>query len=437
MRAAKRSPKLDRVFVKSSAGQAKSVWNWVAFLRTLHSQGLLLINLDETGVPLFHGDKKGNVRRVSAAMRRTLGVVDPTQVANRHEMRGQATHVAIICDDASVQPHLPQVIIGDPKLLPAAVCRELQQTIAPNVHLLRLRSRWTDAWIMQAVLKELAASIRRSGSGKQPVLLWDTAPSHLHASLPALAKRLGIHLVLVPARTTWLLQPCDVGVFLGYKAELRRAWLDAKSASADGQLSKADFWRTLCNHVAVFMHSRDWSALFARTGFGASAGCTSKFIRNQLRLADDWRPDAPRSPDATDLQWLLPRNRTLATTGWLPALPSTLATLSAGSATDRPLSAAAGSSSGAASAAPLEPWPPSTPQAPPSPVPPREPEHPQRRPMTRLAARRLAEAAAAATSAPPLPPPSEPPPEGLSQSQLDGPISGRTRSRRSGSSMQR
>ena len=189
------------------------MWNWIGYLRERSTKPLLLINLDETGVPLFNGDRPGTVVKPTRAVLRASQTGELVQYATTNETRGQATHVALICDDVSVQPHLPQLIIGAHNLLTVGVCRELQDQLAPNVYLFRLRSRWTDRVLMESFLRTLAKILADCCPLKTPVLLLDTAPSHLHPSLPQLARKLGMHLVLVPARTTWLLQPCDVHLF--------------------------------------------------------------------------------------------------------------------------------------------------------------------------------------------------------------------------------
>ena len=195
--------------------QATVVWNWMRYLRTQHDQPLLLMNLDETGVPLFNGDRCGNVMKKRTVGAGTNQNDELVQYATTAESRGQATHVAIICDDVSVQPHLPQVIIGAHNLLTVTDCRDLQESLADNVYLLRLKSRWTDRVIMERLIRTVARIVRERCPHKVPVLLLDTAPSHLHPALPCLARRLGMRLVLVPARTAWLLQPCDVYVHFG------------------------------------------------------------------------------------------------------------------------------------------------------------------------------------------------------------------------------
>jgi len=106
--------------------------------------------MDETGVPLFFGDNTGNVPMRTRAMKSTQPhAKDPTQHATQQQLRGQAAHAALICNDPEIQKHLPQVVVGDTHLLPARVQRELNDCIPDNVTLLRLQSRWMDAPLMQ------------------------------------------------------------------------------------------------------------------------------------------------------------------------------------------------------------------------------------------------------------------------------------------------
>ena len=289
------------------------------FLQRHYQQPLLLMNLDETGVPLFNGDRKGTVLKLTSVPRLGERSTELVQYATTSETRGQATHIAIICDDASVQPHLPQVIVGPSNLLTVTVCRDLQPELADNVYLLRLKSRWTDRVLMESVLKTLARVLAERCPLKVPVLLLDTAPSHMHPSLPRLARRLGMHLVLVPARTTWLLQPCDVFVFRKYKHAFREVWLRAKMNTPDGRLEPRAFWNCLCEHVNNFMTSQAWSAAFEQTGYTNEAADMSRSTRARLQLPQRWTPPAVHEPTPADLEVMLPRNK--RGDRWLDWLP--------------------------------------------------------------------------------------------------------------------
>ena len=435
--------------------QAAAVWNWVGFLRRASDRNLLLLNLDETGVSLFNGDKAGTVAR---RIRRADSVGDGHQLvqyATTAESRGQATHVAIICDDASVQPHLPQVIIGPSNLLTVRSCNACQEGLADNVHLFRLKSRWTDQATLSIILRSVAQIVREVCPEKQPVMLLDTAPSHMHPTLPALARRHGMHLVFIPARTTWLLQPLDVCVFRKYKHAFRESWLRAKLDTIDGRLEPVQFWSCLCRHVDEFMRSNDWSTAFAKTGFGLDFDASSRSLRACLQLPPAWSLPPLHEPTAADLDVMLPRNRAQGRrVQWLPRIAQLRIVAPAASGTAPPLRASEseppplppppgppppclGSSDSAPSASSTDP----PLRAGRAPLPPLEEPAlppPPRRPLTRSQSRLLA-----------LPPPSPPesdqplstvtppaPPAMSAPAVADAgrPISARTRSKTSASS---
>ena len=76
--------------------QATAVWNWIGYLRERSSKPLLLLNLDETGVPLFAGDKPGTLLRSTPRVLQGTATGELVQFCTTHEARGQATHIAII-----------------------------------------------------------------------------------------------------------------------------------------------------------------------------------------------------------------------------------------------------------------------------------------------------------------------------------------------------
>ena len=135
------------------------------------------MNMDETGVPLFFGDDIGNVPVARRGKRSTQPLAkEPTQRATRHQLRGQATHAALICDHPEIKKLVPQVVVGDRHLLPTRVQRELAEALPENISLLRLPSRWMDAPLTQAIVQAIARVIRGFPDLK-PVLLLDCCPA--------------------------------------------------------------------------------------------------------------------------------------------------------------------------------------------------------------------------------------------------------------------
>jgi len=292
--------------------QAQTVWRWVQQLRSelLPGQRLLLMNMDETGIPLFMGNCAGNVHaRVRSLKSTQPQQKERTQHATRHQLRGQITHAAIIADDLEIQRLLPQVLVGDHHLLPARTVTALRDALPANVRLLRLKSRWMDAPLMQAILREIALVLRGRPNIK-PVLLLDCCPAHLQEPVLRTAKACRINLIFIPAKFTWLLQPCDTGVFHRYKQCLQRRYSELRRDSAAGMVDQEDWWRVIIEEANAFVAQRSWSHVFAGNGFHGVDARLSSYIRNQM----EWQeipPLEPGMPSLADLQTVLPKGRQL------------------------------------------------------------------------------------------------------------------------------
>ena len=81
--------------------------NWPADKARESGKGLLLLNRDETSIPVSFTHSQGDVM-----------LSDPTKSwhrpprreATRADKRSHFTHVCLVCNDVAIQPKLPQVI---------------------------------------------------------------------------------------------------------------------------------------------------------------------------------------------------------------------------------------------------------------------------------------------------------------------------------------
>ena len=87
---------------------AAAVWQWFHFLldQVPPGRSVLRLNLDETSVRFWYEPRQG-LRSNSGPTRKT----GCARQASRGQLRRAFTHVAIICDDASLQPYMPQVLL--------------------------------------------------------------------------------------------------------------------------------------------------------------------------------------------------------------------------------------------------------------------------------------------------------------------------------------
>jgi hypothetical protein len=299
------------------------------------------------------------------------------------------------------------------------------------VTLMRLDSRWVDAAVMQAVVRTLGR-VLSAWPDRQPILLIDCCPSHLREEVARTARACGIHLVLIPAKLTWLMQPCDTHLFQPYKAALRAQYCAERLAAQDSRVSPRTWWAAIVRHVGQYMASRSWSSMFRATGYEESQAGVSVYIKEQLGL--ETLPVIPSTrPSTESLQILAPRQRRVHWNLLLPRAlpqvgrsahplagppaPAALPSVAPSEAALAPPSAA-----GERSASQDRPW--------------RTPRASRLLPWTPLSPQTgVAEEEGPATATASAPSPLPPPPASLESASHgpDGPISARTRSRASAS----
>ena len=99
--------------------EATAVWQWFHFLQSQvpPSDSVLRLNLDETSIKFWYEPRMG-LRRPAGEVPR----VGFARQASRSQLRRASSHIAIICDDTGLQPHLPQVLLVN------------ERTVTPKQH---------------------------------------------------------------------------------------------------------------------------------------------------------------------------------------------------------------------------------------------------------------------------------------------------------------
>ena len=237
------------------------------------------LNLDETSISLFQGGGKGTLFH---PRKRQGPRGEPVQVASRQQRRLCMTHVAIICDDPAVQPLLPQFFIGNRVVFSQREWGALQASCPSNVVLVRQQSSWNNTKLFAIIVHRLGVVLRPLLCSVQPVLLMDAC--RLHFAKPAVAACMSANIwpIFVPAKTTWLLQPCDTHLFAAYKGRLRCLYQAARARTARGNLNMLEFMSCLYTVVRTVLQGHRWSRAFDRDGFGSSQAEVSVFIKRQL-----------------------------------------------------------------------------------------------------------------------------------------------------------
>ena len=119
--------------------EATASWKWFNWWLALlpRSKQPLLLNMDETACRLFYDPAKGVLATELVALAARRGSVASSVAAA--QTRSVLSLVALLCNDSSIQPHLPQYILGNEHVLQSNVLGELRRdrSLSPNVHIVR------------------------------------------------------------------------------------------------------------------------------------------------------------------------------------------------------------------------------------------------------------------------------------------------------------
>lgn len=253
----------------------------------------VLVNMDETSLTYNMDIKKGWV--VNASLRDGCHMA-----AAPSRPTGAMLHCSLLAaatPNAAVQPYLPQVVLMRCKraAVPRRLLGECAQTGAPL--------EWwhgTNGWASHVSMRHYATRLRsvvQSVDEKAwTVLVLDCATCHIDVRTLRHLRLLGIIIIFVPTGLTYLLQPCDVGVFQPLKQSLRTALLTERMQVADGTLTSEQWVRCVGSVLHSALVRVDWAACFGATGLTASYENLNEEIAEYL-AAEGVAPRLPTLPE--------------------------------------------------------------------------------------------------------------------------------------------
>ena len=165
---------------------------------------MLVFNCDETGVSIVH--KPGKV--IAQLGRRNIHSITSAE-------RGK-THTILSCVSATGYALPPTMVYPRKRAVPD----KLKGDAFPNTLFCNSESGWVNADVFLGWLDFFIDNIPPT----RPVLLiQDGHTSHVSIDLIEKARANDIHLLCLPAHTTHILQPLDVGVFKSFKSHFSKA----------------------------------------------------------------------------------------------------------------------------------------------------------------------------------------------------------------------
>ena len=298
--------------ISNDSWQVRTYLRWVRFVmdQILDGRPHVVINFDETSLASV---RHSGVGMASGSPSRRKCLERPRERVPRHH--GKVTLMSAMCDSPGLQPLLPQVVLA----------KYTQNAVPPR----RLRDQYAQSgfpfefWVgtsgatTPAIVRSWATRLRSVVHGYNDdawiCLVMDCSTSHLALGTIRHLRRLGILVILVPAKLTWLLQPLDVAAFGEMKKTMRTMEARHRLRTANGAVGQYEWMTLAVEAVRASVVNRCWSAEFGKLGYGFTLDVVSRTIRQYV----DVEAVVPQLPSRADFADLIGRPVTTPTTNAL------------------------------------------------------------------------------------------------------------------------
>ena len=258
-------------------------------LRTvLATRNVVVINMDETGVSNVKEARSGYViSRAGSASLNNAG-------SCKSKSHPRCSVLASICDDSALQSSMPQIFLprqrqGRP---PSREMQGVFTAAGTPVEAWHGSSGFVTTECVLAYLTCVRRAVRRVRPEATIVLVFDTCGAHINARVFRKARLLGIYIILIPGRMTWVLQPLDTHVFAQLKRCLRVGLQKARLQQPTGALPYHASMEVSAACVREVLVNRDWSAVMKRSGL-SQADVPLRSNLAQLLEGENVQPQAP------------------------------------------------------------------------------------------------------------------------------------------------
>lgn len=223
----------------------------------------LFVNMDESVMKLNYGQNPGLLigKRHLPPKRKHR-----KEQVSSSDAKAAVTYIGFITHDPVVQPKLPQIILGNKHKLTLGLIAELTALMPKSFRIWREESSWTNKGIMCRILTLLSKCLAEFSETHQIILVLDVASCHYHSSVLAYATRLGIRLLFVPGKLTFLLQPLDSHCFGRLKRKLKEMWLSLAAESDSGTVSHKAWLSAVFMVVPSVLCGIKWKPAFQANG---------------------------------------------------------------------------------------------------------------------------------------------------------------------------
>ena len=258
-------------------------WRWANKVHQVASTSKtpLWINMDETTMYFAYASMKGTVLTPAIAKQYSSAAThENISLADTHS---RVTWCAFLCNVHAVQTLLPQIILASKKNVSGRLYTYTMQNKPPNIHLWIEDSAWMNLSLFDKMLRLLVRCLSSVAEQYSLILLVDVARCHFGIDIARRALQLGIQLMVVPARLTWLLQPLDTHVFATVKRFMKNALTAARTTTALGRLSPQE-WLVVVLETIRWFCVQNFAASFRCNGLEGSQASVRKTILDVLEI---------------------------------------------------------------------------------------------------------------------------------------------------------
>ena len=264
--------------------QALAAWKWYNYTekRCEADKRILRVNVDETSICQWLFATCGNVMRTR---RREAGSVPPRAPVPRSSMRRHVTYSAFVCDDPELQACMPQIIIANESSLRVGDLAALKQRAAPNQIVLREKSAWNNGLLFRKSIDIMLTLLgSETVAARHIILFFDCAKAHIQETVLRHCANKGIHVVVIPAKTTSLLQPLDTHIFSQFKHMLRKRYAAAQVLSQKTVLPMPVVIMLVWATAKSVLEETHWARAFEEDGWSSH----QTTLRRSLLRAMQW-----------------------------------------------------------------------------------------------------------------------------------------------------
>ena len=282
----------------------------------LHNRKFVLVNMDETGVANCEASKQGYWMATDPEVAgRTLHKASK----GKADYTDQKTSLlGVICSDPLIQPHLRQLILPKyrGKKMPPKYMQELYADIGYPAQVVHGTTGWNDDACFRFFLLELRKVVYAIDPEMWIVLILDTCRVHVSRQNLLYIRSLGLLIILIPARLTWLLQMLDVYVFAELKRRLRMLTSMARIAAPNGVLDNGQ-WIPILGRVArEVLFQADWQRTFSKCGLCHDIALANKTIKGYLEQVTDRAPAKPTEEELLEILGMRPPKQAFRLVSW-------------------------------------------------------------------------------------------------------------------------